>query len=204
MDSVSITPEGLTFEGTGPGGGVNIPNDQFFGVGGSVTTSDSEQIDAGTYHSTFCPVGDFPYTELLQHQAGSYTTLSRMLGTPLALAWSLAIGTPQYSVLIPLTGQSGTITSPFPIATLYPTPVPSGHRVNQEVHIGYSITPGGVILTNDPTEGNYTVWLQVSATDPVGKTAEDMTPVDFTGDNVVMGGGFQQKWAQCVENLWRP
>ncbi len=83
------------------------------------------------------------------------------------------------------------------VDTHYPVPLPDGVDVVQDVHIEYT---AGKILTlrNNPGEGCFGLKVSVVALDPVGQTVSATRGVQFDGDVVSIGGGYQQKLAECI------
>ena len=84
----------------------------------------------------------------------------------------------------------------------------SGTEVIQDVRIGYTITEDpvngdAVRLTNDPDHGNFSVQLSCKATDPMGTVREATAWVEFEGNPVEIGGGYQDYfWGVCFKNWY--
>ncbi len=209
FDEVAVTPEGMTMNGKLS---VSVPS--VFGknlsISGSVVTSNKERLGASeTYHEeSGCLAGDYSFEQQLQHQVGFYEAFARLLGRPLALEWELAYGyglstsTPLVISSAPLIGPSGTVTLSN-VETHYPVPLPGGSALTQPVNIEYSISGDRVQLRNMPLEGNYSVWLSVTATEPDGDVLKAGMSVQFEGYAVTMGSGYQEKVAECFSNILR-
>ncbi len=206
FDTVSIAPAGLTV-----GGKVDVklptPATRSVAVKGSVVTVKSKVLSTGTFHNTFCVVGDFPYTEKSQSQVGTYQVIPTLMGRPLKLTWGISagnvgpLGAPTVvSSRVTLTGTKGTVTIPK-VASQFPFPLPDGTIVKQDVHIGYEISGNSVKLTNVPKEGNYYFWLHVRAEDPLGNVCEATKQGRFQGDAVAIGNDFDRKMADCLDRL---
>jgi hypothetical protein len=81
--------------------------------------------------------------------------------------------------------------------------------MQQTVHIGYSISGASIRLTNMPSEGNYSFYLNVSATDCNGNPVQDdaghnlgtLAYVQFEGHHVVIGGDYLGDVQRCAHTL---
>lgn len=110
-----------------------------------------------------------------------------------------------------LTGNSGTIALPN-VNTHYPMPLATGGTdMQQTVHISYSISGATIQLTNVPTEGDYSFYLNATATDCAGQPIHDDTngdlntyvQVQFEGDYVDIGGGYAADVQYCGQLLYQ-
>lgn len=206
FDNISITSEGLTINGN-----VNIqlpaPSSIDLKLKGSVTTSLSTVIKKGTFHNTFCAIGDYPYEILAQAQVGTYEAMPTLLGKPLSLEWQISAGSinqlgvkTAWSKKVSMPSKSGTAKIPT-VETYYPQPLPNGTPVTQTVEVGYSISGNTITLTNRSTDGNYYFWLDVKAKDPVGNQKEATIQGRFEGYYAKIGGDFHNKMAKCLDLL---
>jgi hypothetical protein len=179
FDEDSITPEGLTLNGTV--GKVVLLN-------GSVSTTVTANLGQGTEILPPVHAGGKPsvstYEKQAQRQTWTYQALpSLLLGSPLTFNW--LVGSQETSNLT-LQGTSGSIS--LLAETSDPWPVPPGEKSPppqvKEVKLQYAITPAGdtIQLTNDPKDANYTVQLQVQAQNPAGTTGGS-TFVRFEGES---------------------
>lgn len=207
FSSVQVTTEGMTLQGTVP---VFVPSpatSKSLSLSGSVVTTLSEVLSSGTWHAqVWCQpeAKDYPYTEYAQHQKGTYALSSKLTPVPLAPEYRLNVGGNAY----PLTGNSGTISIPN-VQCHYPMPLATGGTaVTQTVHVGYSISGSQVTLTNDPVEGNYSLYLYAKAKDPDGAyvkkngvAIETWKHVQFQGNHVAIGGGYSQDVQECAAQM---
>jgi hypothetical protein len=209
FSSASITPEGLTLQGTVPVFVSHPSVSPALHLNGSVITNHSEVVSSGVFHAkVWCmpDAKDYPYSEYVQQQAGVYSFSGTMVSQPL---------TPQYTInasggpAVPLTGTSGTIALPN-VNTHYPMPLATGGTaLVQTVHISYTISGTSVQLTNVPSEGNYSIYLNLSTKDCAGNTVQnefhhDLTTwahLQFEGDKVDIGGGYAQDVQTCAQKL---
>lgn len=208
FSTAAVTTEGLTLQGTVP----LFVSHPFVApaihLAGSVTTSHSEVVSSGTFHTqVWCmpEAKDYPYTEYVQQQTGTYHLSGTLVSLPLTPHFTLSAPGSE----IPLTGNSGTVAIPN-VNTHYPMPLATGGTAMvQTVHIGYSISGASVQLTNTPSEGDYAVYLNVSATDCDGNVVQDDTHhdlsdyvhVQFEGDHVDIGGGYVADVQHCGQLL---
>jgi hypothetical protein len=208
VTGVSITTEGLTIQGTVP---LSVATSQFsrrLTLTGSVTTSSSVKIDSGIFHTkVWCmpEAKDYPYDEYTQQQEGTYTLSGTMVPLPLTPVLTLnATGVPAVS----LSGSSGTVQIPN-VDCYFPAPLGSGGaKVNQTVHIDYTISGGTVHLKNRVAEGNYAVWLTAQAKDASGQPVKDGSSelqtfefVQFEGHHMEIGGGYAADVQTCAALL---
>jgi hypothetical protein len=208
FDAVAIDPEGIILNGAVS---VTLPmtNSPGIAIQGTVTTSDSSVISTGVYHvAEGCMKGDYPYMETAQNQTGVFAAVPTMLGTPLKLAWSLQVwqgywgynSSPTLDSSANLTSASGTAVLSG-VTTHYPLPVPGGTMVAQAVHIAYKVSTNMVSLSSLAKDGDYSVSLALKATDPAGNVATMTADIQFNGDVVTMGGGYQDKLANCAREI---
>jgi hypothetical protein len=200
FDAVAVTPEGLTLNGNLT---VVLPFPQQAGIAltGSVTTSNAEVIGTGTHLAIagFCPPEEFPYTEYAQTQTGAYQVVPTLLGLPIKTFWSIIPG--DGSSPIPL-NEPGIPTEGdlmIPNQTVeYPFPSANGSIVTGvEMHLHTATSDDAIQLANVPDEGNYMFTLRVRVQDSRGKIFQEETYVQFEGDAVVMGGGYDQYVSSC-------
>jgi hypothetical protein len=145
---------------------------------------------SGTFVSTSCPQGTWPYTEEAVYQIATYQPAPTLLPEPLVFSWSLNG--------VPLTGRSGT--AEISAQTSYLTPLPGGISLVQTVQVGYSIDQNGILqLTNNPADGNFALSLGLTATDSAGNVFRDTQPflVLFTGNAVVFSQEYYQQQGIC-------
>jgi hypothetical protein len=200
FDEVAVTDEALTLNGSAV---VTLPFPEEAGVAlsGSVTTSNAVAISSGTRVAVvgFCPPREFPYTEYAQTQAANYELVPTLLGLPLRILWSIIPG--DGSAAIPLNDpdvpSQGNVAIPSQTVE-YPFPSPNGSIVaGVDIHVGYSTSGLGIQLANHPDEGNYAFTLKASVEDSRGKLLDTQTYVQFQGDAVVMGGGYNEFVSDC-------
>jgi hypothetical protein len=200
FDAVTVTPEGLTLNGM-----LTVflpfPAQAGFDLTGSVTTSNAEVLSTGTHLAVagFCPPAEFPYTEYAQTQTASFQVVPHLIGLPLKILWSIIPG--DGSAAIPLNEPSvpteGDLTIPNQTVG-YPFPSANGSIVGGvDIHIHTSTSGLGIQLTNVPEEGNYTFTLKATVEDSRGKLFTKQTYVQFVGDAVVIGGGYDQYVTSC-------
>jgi hypothetical protein len=208
FSSVAITTEGITMQGTVPlfvSHPFVVP---MLKLDGSVMTTHSQVIDSGIFHAQiWCmpEAKDYPYTEYSQQQRGVYQLSGTMVSQPLTPHYTISLN----GTTIPLTGTSGTVALPN-VDTHYPMPLATGGTaMKQTVHIGYTISSTGIQLTNVPSEGDYSFYLNVTATDCKGNPVQDDTHktlstwlhVQFEGDHVDIGGGYAADVQHCAQLL---
>ena len=207
FDDVSISPEGLTLQGVLPQQYLPYPKKPGISIEGSVTLDSYTGAAQGVYHCELaCLAGDYGYTEYGQAQVGTYVPVPTMLGSPLALEWYIEKIDGSWSKFSPVTlatAAGGGLTGAGTIVldnvyTQYPTPLPNGIEVTQDVHVAYDVKTAFVTLKNNAGEGCFRVKLSVVATDPAGHVATGYTYVYFYGDVVQMEDGYQEKLAQCI------
>ncbi|HCG00866.1 MAG TPA: hypothetical protein DEV93_10030 [Chloroflexi bacterium] len=195
FNSVAVTTEGLTI-----GGKIVIslptPPSRSVRLVGSVTVSQATKVSSGTYHSDFCPVGDWPYDEFSNEEAGTFNVEGTLMAPPFGLTWSISDGvTPQQ-----LVGQQGTVTLSLPCK--YPQPIASGGTtITQSVAVAWSKVGNSVVLTNRPQDGDYQCFLMVRVSDCAGHILAAAADVAFNGDTIVIGGGYQAAYAACIKAL---
>jgi hypothetical protein len=171
-------------------------------ISGSVTTTESKAVFSGTYHvPAGCLKGDYPYTEVLQSQAGLFVAAPTLLAQPVTFEWGVAWdlgpgGLVPFGVAL-LTGAGGMATLDR-MECHYPLPLAHGSVVRQPVHVGYAILADTVKLNNDPDEGTYSFTLFVRATDAAGQVEVASTRVTFFGHAVHMGGDYHDRLWSCV------
>lgn len=210
FSSTKLTTEGLSLQGTVPVFVSHPYVPQAISIDGSVITTNSQVVGSGTYHAKLWCMDnpkDYPYTEYSQQQTGTYYLSGSLVTLPLTPRFTLSTsgGAP-----VPLTGSNGTVAIPN-VTTHYPTPLATGGTaMTQTVHVAYSISGGTLRLTNTPSEGNYTLHLDVTATDCTGQvvkndtTHNDLTSfgyVQFEGDHVDIGGGYAADVQACGQLL---
>lgn len=206
FNEVKILKEGLSLLGNMS---IDLPTAVTSGIKlqGSVQTMLSQEISSGTFHSTFCAIGDYPYKEYAKLQKGTYTAIATLMGKPLTLTWSICAGsvggfgipTSQSSWVI-FKDKQGTITIPG-AETLNPFPLPTGTSITQDIHIDYTIGDDTIKLINKPDEDNYYFWLKVKAVDPINNQDEYEIQGLFEGDDVEIGGGYYEDEAECLDQL---
>ncbi len=202
--AVSVTPEGLTVQGSLPLA-LSLPfNPPMLSLSGSVMTTASEPAASGTFHTqVWClpAAKDYPYTETLQHQTGVYQLSGKMVILPLTPQFSITVN----GMEVALSGGNGTIALPN-VDTYYPMPLATGGTAMQQtVRVGYQISGSSITLTNQALEGNYGFRLSATATDCAGKPVEDdagnpligWIDVQFEGHHVDIGGGYAEDVQQC-------
>ena len=69
------------------------------------------------------------------------------------------------------------------------------------MHIDYTITDNQIKLLNNPDEDNYYFWLKVKAVDPLNNQAESEIQGLFEGNDVEIGGGYDDDMADCLYKL---
>lgn len=205
FDAVSVSPEGLTLQGTLP---IVLPSPKARGLElvGSVATRSSTEVSRGTYKAKgTCPTGSFPYTESLQQQTGTYRAVGTLLGRPLTLNWWLQ-ALPR-TAPVPLTGSSGTVS--LFVSRHYPFPLPWGAALDGSVEVGYTLKGDTVTLTNVPEQGVYSFSLHARATEDGAELDAQESPL-FEGHTVVIEG-YRDARLKCeIDNLphapleWHP
>jgi hypothetical protein len=209
FDEVTVTPEGLTLNGKVS---IRLPasSSPSVAIQGSVTTSEWVKLSSGIFRiGSGCMKGQYNYDEISQEQSGTFVAVPTMLGEPLELEWSLENwegyygynSSPTLVSSAQLTGAAGTVELAG-VATQYPLPLPGGTTVNQTVGLNYEVSPNVVKLQNVARQGDYSVALSVKATDPAGNVATMTVGVQFAGDVVLIGGGYQQKLADCARQAF--
>jgi hypothetical protein len=212
LSDAIVTPEGLTLEGK-LSSAIPAPRPAQIQITERTITVSRGAVGSGVYHfqgrafggSSLCPAEDFPYTEVSQQQTVVCQVIPTLLGTPLKLDISLLVlksywGLPQQfsKVLarVKLTGLNGTVT--LPVETHFPLPLPNGTKVSaHSAQITYSISGNTIFLSNVPSDGTYSAWLHVEATDPADITAATTVPFGFEGDTVQFGKGYDLHMERC-------
>ena len=204
FNTATITNEGLTIQGTVS---VSVPDSSLpeFELIGSVEVSNTQQVGAGTFTDTsFCKLGDFPFTEYSQTQVGTYEAV--YFGKPHVISFWLADPNNPGNH-IQLAGSSGNATVPG-IDVQFPFPLPGGTAVTQAVHVGYRISGGLIQVTNNPAEGNFALklganftlyWPRFGVWKPM--VFEATATVQFSGDVVVIGNDYASKLSRCIRTL---
>jgi hypothetical protein len=208
FSSVGVTAEGLSLQGTVPVA-VSAPFVMpALSLAGSVIITNSQEVSSGIFHTqVWCMphAKDYPYTEYSQNQRGTYHLGGTLVVQPLTPHYSIDAGGPA----VALTGASGTVALPS-VSTHYPMPLSTGGTaLNQTVHIHYAISGTTIQLTNVPAEGDYSFYLNVTATDCQGNPVQDDTyndlstyvQVQFEGDHVDIGGGYADDVQYCAQLL---
>jgi hypothetical protein len=208
LKSVSITTEGLTLQGVVPIF-VSTPFvSKMLDLNGSVTTTNKSTISTGVFHAkVWCmaTAKDYPYTEYSQHQEGTFQLTGQLVQLPLTPAFTVSANGPE----IALTGTVGTVAIPN-VDAHFPMPLATGGaKVTQTVHIDYEVVGTTVKLRNRPEEGDYSFWLNATATGCKGQPINDdnnkapstFTFVEFEGDHVEIGGGFAADVQYCAQLL---
>jgi hypothetical protein len=210
FSGVSVTTSGLTLQGTVP----LFVSTPFVSPGitidGSVTTSESKEVSSGIFHAhVWCidHAKDYPYVESAWTQTGTYTVNGQFVTNPFTPHFYLT--TANSSATYPLSGSSGTVVLPA-VQCYYPMPLATaGNAVVQDVHVAYTISGATVQLTNVPSEGNYQFDLHATGTDCAnhalrgwdGQPLDEWQYVQFEGDQVDIGGGFQADVQKCGQLL---
>jgi hypothetical protein len=210
LTGVSVSPEGLTLQGSLPSSGSGAAASMALLLTGSVTTTSSSAISSGTLHlQVWClpAAKDYPFAESAQQQNGTFILSGTLVSQPLFPRFYLVANGSK----APLPGTSGTVVVPA-VQTFYPTPVgTAGQTVNQDVHVSYQTAGTLIHLTNLPAEGNYTVSLYAEAADCSGNPIADNngTPinasidVEFEGDHVDIGGSYSDDEQGCAALLYK-
>jgi hypothetical protein len=198
---LAITTDGITMAGA-IALSTPWPTARSLLLTGSVVASSTSTLGSGTYTSDHCPVGDWPFTEYANQQAGTYVVTAKLLAEPLSLEWFIYTWGPNGVIETqPLLGDQGKVNLVVPNC-YYPQPLGSGGtNVTQTVEVGFQTMPDGIVLTNRPSDGNFAFVLGVTATDCMDNVFTAETDVAFTGDTVSIGGGFQQAVWQCIKLL---
>jgi len=189
FNSIGITPEGITIQGRFPLLPFELPPQQRPAIDlvVSIVDSRSRVVSQGTYHSVFCPIGDFPYQELAKDQVATCLVVPTLLGRPLSLTWEVSSNG---STKVLFEG-SGTIT--VPVQASSPFPIPLGTFFARNAEIDYQATADRLILRNRPEDGNYDLGVRVFATDPIGTFVNGSGSVWFRGDFIDMPG-YEEAW----------
>lgn len=202
MNRVTITTECLTIGGTIRQYVPPSPASRSLFLTGSVRpiphlpSEPNSVLSRGVYSSRGCPEGDWPYTEYANKEVGTYDVVARMLALPFSSVWYVSVGDEAKQ----LVGKQGTVS--FTLPCHYPQPLASGGTiVTQPVEIGFQMTDSGIELRNLPSDGNYGFQLRVEVKDCLGNTLTNTIPVDFNGDTVEIGGGFEQAAVKCMRDL---
>lgn len=206
FSSAAITSEGLTLQGSVP---LFVYSSVYpkLDLSGSVITTNSQEIGSGMVFGgpMTCGTKYYPYTEYSQQQTGLYQLAGTLVSQPLTPHYTISAGG---GPIVPLTGNSGTIE--LRDETHYPMPLATGGTALwQTVHIGYSISGTSIQFTNVPSEGNYSFYFNVTATDCSGNPVQDdfhnnlstSVQVQFEGDHVEVGGGYAHDVSRCYQQL---
>lgn len=160
-------------------------------------TISTNQNSTGTFTHTTCPKGDFPYIEYLQPQRIYVKLTPTLLGRPLKIEWTLSSATETIK-LPPTTVETNiSLTS----ATRLPLPMPAGMTFNTALNLRYKADQDWIYVFNTPADGNFELWLEAKVTDPAGNVVIEGTQLAFEGDIVEIGGGFQEKFEDCIQAL---
>jgi hypothetical protein len=208
FDNLAITTEGLTLQGIFPLSVYHPFVMPKLDLNGSVTMTNRQDIGSGIFHAQiWCmqQAKDYPYTEYAQQQTGTYKLSGTMVSQPLTPEFTIDADGPA----IPLSGKQGKVTIPN-VITHYPMPLATGGTAMQQtVNIDYFISGTSIKLTNIPAEGDYSFYLNVSATDCSNKPVQDdmqkdlhaRIQVQFEGDHVDIGGGYAADVQSCGQHL---
>ena len=75
--------------------------------------------------------------------------------------------------------------------------------MTHQARVDYTINGNRIELSNDPTDGRYSLGLHVKASDPSERSALAYASVVFTGHWVEIGGGYSGAAARCMREILR-
>jgi len=197
VDQILITAEGLTVNGRLQADSIPIPPQRRrqIQLSGSVVTESFTEGGSGTLHlTTGCPTGDYPYTIQLQQQQGTYEILPTLMGYPMKLEWSIGAG----NFSAPLDKAQGQVTLEVQADD------PLAPPITKNVTIAYMIDAQSALtihLRNVAQDGNYWVWLTVTATDPLNNVAQASALIEFEGAHLKIGGTYVADLMACLSTL---
>lgn len=202
-----VTPNGLTLPGfVGLSYFVYHPQQKKAELLGAIARSGTRSVDSGIVQlQTPCDQEPllYPWTMFAVTETADFRLITVGYTRPLhEVHWRLYVtnaamtGVDQFAL-------EGNGDLEVEVHTVVPD-IDGEVQVRQKVIIGYNASADSMLLVNKtPEKGLYAFTLQVSGTDCGGKPLSAWHSLGFTGLVLEVGGGWHERWADCMEGLFK-